>query len=94
MLPEWINRNLAGNAFTANGDNPLNLVSHARGSLHLELSSPSIEYEVKKTDWPFLAECGEWKPTNPQTVSRETESNSRGPKESFKAWGGGFHIPH
>jgi hypothetical protein len=33
VLPEWINRNLAGNAFTANGDNPLNLVSHARGSL-------------------------------------------------------------
>jgi hypothetical protein len=33
VLPEWINRNLAGNAFTANGDNPLNFVSHARGSL-------------------------------------------------------------
>ena len=23
VLPEWINRNLAGNAFAANGDNPL-----------------------------------------------------------------------
>ena len=33
VLPEWINRNLAGNAFAANGDNPLNSVSHARGSL-------------------------------------------------------------
>ena len=33
VLPEWTNRNLAGNAFAANGDNPLNSVSHARGSL-------------------------------------------------------------
>ena len=33
VLPEWINRNLAGNAFAANGDNLLNFVSHARGSL-------------------------------------------------------------
>ena len=32
VLPEWINRNLAGNRFAANGDNPLNFVSHARGS--------------------------------------------------------------
>ena len=35
VLPEWINRNLAGNAFAANGDNPLNFVSHPKGSLHL-----------------------------------------------------------
>src|SRR5438105_7179077 len=34
VLPEWINRNLAGHAFAANGDNPLNFVSHFRGSLH------------------------------------------------------------
>jgi hypothetical protein len=34
VFPEWINRNLAGNAFAANGDNLLNFVSHARGSLH------------------------------------------------------------
>ena len=33
VLPEWINRNLAGNRFAANGDNPLNFVSHSRGSL-------------------------------------------------------------
>ena len=33
VLPEWINRNLAGNAFASNGDNPLNFVSHAMGSL-------------------------------------------------------------
>ena len=37
VLPEWINRNLAGNAFAANGDNLLNFVSHARGSLHSDL---------------------------------------------------------
>ena len=34
VLPEWINRNLAANAFASNGDNPLNFVSHSRGSLH------------------------------------------------------------
>ena len=33
VLPEWINRNLAGNAFASNGNAPLNLVSHSRGSL-------------------------------------------------------------
>src|ERR1700694_5065979 len=33
VLPEWINRNLAGNRFAANRDNPLNFVSHSRGSL-------------------------------------------------------------
>src|SRR5947199_5891323 len=33
VLPEWINCNLASNRFAANGDNPLNFVSHSRGSL-------------------------------------------------------------
>src|SRR5947209_4190541 len=33
VLPEWINCNLAGNRFVANGDNPLDFVSHSRGSL-------------------------------------------------------------
>src|SRR6202022_679549 len=33
VLPEWINRNLAGHAFASNGDYPLNFVSHSRGSL-------------------------------------------------------------
>ena len=33
LLPEWINRNLVGNRFAANGDNPLNSVSHSKGSL-------------------------------------------------------------
>src|ERR1700680_3561868 len=33
VLPEWINRHLPGNAFASNGDNPLNFVSHSRGSL-------------------------------------------------------------
>src|SRR6202171_3626157 len=37
VFPEWINRNLAGYAFAANGDNPLNFVSHSRGSLHSHL---------------------------------------------------------
>jgi hypothetical protein len=34
VLPEWINRNLADNAFAANGDNLPNPVSHCGGSLH------------------------------------------------------------
>jgi hypothetical protein len=34
VLPEWINRNFAANRFPANGDNPLDCVSHSRGSLH------------------------------------------------------------
>src|SRR5216684_4573975 len=33
VLPEWINRNLAAKCFAPNGDNPLNFVSHSRGSL-------------------------------------------------------------
>ena len=39
VLPEWINRYLAGNAFAANGDNPLNFVSQPKGSL--QAVSPS-----------------------------------------------------
>ena len=38
VLPEWINRNPAANAFASNGDNPLNFVSHSRGSVHPVLS--------------------------------------------------------
>ncbi len=34
VIPEWINPNLAGKRFPANGDNPLNFVSQSRGSLH------------------------------------------------------------
>jgi hypothetical protein len=36
VIPEWINRNLAGKRFPANGDNPLNFVSQSRGSLQGE----------------------------------------------------------
>src|SRR5438445_12252223 len=35
VTPEWNNRNLAVHGFTANGDYPLNFVSHSRGSLQL-----------------------------------------------------------
>ena len=35
VLPEWINRNPADNAFASNGDNPLNFVSHSRGSVQV-----------------------------------------------------------
>jgi hypothetical protein len=38
VLPEWINRSLAVDAFASNGDYPLNFVSHSMGSLQpLEL---------------------------------------------------------
>jgi len=40
VSPEWINHNLAANAFAANGDYPLNFVSHSRGSLHFPLDPP------------------------------------------------------
>src|SRR5215469_11748822 len=40
VSPEWINRDLADNAFAANGDYPLNFVSHARGSLHRRTPPP------------------------------------------------------
>src|ERR1700676_1752161 len=36
VLPEGINRNRAGHALAANGDNPLNFVSHSRGSLQYQ----------------------------------------------------------
>jgi hypothetical protein len=45
VLPEWINHNLADNALASNGDNPLNFVSHSRGSLHrLPLSPLSASF--------------------------------------------------
>src|SRR5215469_3456314 len=41
VLPEWINRNTAANAFALNGDNPLNFVSHPRGSVQSHAAHPS-----------------------------------------------------
>src|SRR6266849_5403270 len=43
LLPEWINRNLAANAFSSNGDNPLNFVSHSRGSLQFVITRLVVE---------------------------------------------------
>ena len=40
VLPEWVNYNLAANAFAASGANSLNSVSHARGSLQRHVLSP------------------------------------------------------
>src|SRR5450432_808285 len=40
VLPEWINRNLAGNRLAANGDKSLNFVSHSRGSLQTATLDP------------------------------------------------------
>ena len=40
VLPEWINRNPAGNALAANGDNSLNSVSQPMGSLQFRRTHP------------------------------------------------------
>ena len=60
VFPEWINRNLAGNAFAANGDNPLNFVSHARGSLQPPVTAhctyPSIW--IDPSDSSDYSSCG------------------------------------
>ncbi len=44
VISEWINRSLAVNAFPANGDNPLNFVSHSRGSLHCPIARPAARH--------------------------------------------------
>ena len=36
VLPEWTTSTSPCNDFSSNGDNPLNFVSHSRGSLHFE----------------------------------------------------------
>ena len=41
VLPEWITITSSRNAFAANGDYPLNFVSHSRGSLHSVSSLPA-----------------------------------------------------
>ena len=51
VLPEWINRNLAGHTFASNGDYPLNFVSHSRGSLQ-NLTRPA---SVAPPDIPALS---------------------------------------
>jgi hypothetical protein len=55
VLPEWINRNLADNAFPANGNNPLNFVSHSRGSLQKRsvcprFHPPHAQYSLSSVD--------------------------------------------
>jgi hypothetical protein len=52
VLPEWINHNLAGNAFLVNGDYPLNFVSQSRGSLQCRFPKPAspptkIQVEIR-----------------------------------------------
>jgi hypothetical protein len=49
VISEWINRSLAVNAFPANGDNPLNFVSHSRGSLQIVEAPPPSRAQKRKT---------------------------------------------
>src|SRR5882762_11855424 len=48
VSPEWINRNLAVHAFPANGDYPLNFVSHSRGPLQGRRGNPKTRLEIKR----------------------------------------------
>ena len=40
VIPEWNDQLLADNRYPSNGDNPLNFVSHPRGSVQAEPPSP------------------------------------------------------
>ena len=40
VLPEWKTSTSPCNTFPSNGDNPLNFVSHSRGSVHPPVVSP------------------------------------------------------
>jgi hypothetical protein len=72
VLPEWINRNLAANAFASNGDNPLNFVSRFRGSLQSRFppgSHTSLDISQKRRDSHFS--------TAPTTVSVLTNGKAK-----------------
>ena len=63
VLPEWINRNPAGNALAANGDNSLDSVSHTRGSVHLINTPPpsslslSVSFATPRSPTWSCAHC-------------------------------------
>ena len=55
VIPEWTQHPLAVNAFPANGDNPLNFVSHSRGSFQTSDchdSSPPFRGSMSNTNRP------------------------------------------
>src|SRR5580692_6582692 len=54
VLPEWINRNLAGKVLAANGDNPLNFVSHSKGSLHTSTVTPFTPIAFNSCNWAWI----------------------------------------
>src|SRR5215470_10240643 len=68
VLPEWINRNTAANAFALNGDNPLNFVSHPRGSvqtltlLRLLRSCRTLQY-LHADSSPISLHQASWRPS-------------------------------
>ena len=50
VRPEWNTSTLPVNAFAANGTNPLNFMSHSRGSLQCALLSPLVKsFQMRKT---------------------------------------------
>jgi hypothetical protein len=56
ILPEWINRNLADNAFASNGDSPLNFVSRSRGSLQeSSVMDERIRFVIRLKDGESMA---------------------------------------
>jgi hypothetical protein len=46
VIPVWSNRNLAVDGCPSNGNNPLNFVSHSRGSLHSRLKEMASRQQV------------------------------------------------
>ena len=52
VLPEWVYPLLAVNALAANGDHPLNFVSHSRGSLQFRTPDPGSRTPAFRTPDP------------------------------------------
>src|SRR5580658_1985148 len=48
VFPEWITATSPCNNLSANGDNPLNFVSHSRGSVHLLAQTPRSSGPMKE----------------------------------------------
>ena len=62
VLPGWTTSTSPCNDFSANGDYPLNFVSHPRGSLHVEVSLTPLDHfsnEVKPATIGRLQQLGE-----------------------------------
>jgi hypothetical protein len=71
VLPEWTTATSPCNDSSANGDNPLNFVSHSRGSLRLSSSYPSCA--SREAD---LICCPAFRATFPNSLAAFSEASS------------------